>query len=209
MPPKQDHSNNRASKHATNSKDLVGLLPRGAGQEKLASQLLKVAMRSEDRWIDKKKKMKRKKKQPQLKKKRATNLAFLDISDDDSEAGDIDDIAVMNDIAQQSRDRKKEALIAQITNAKRAQEIFDIERATAKAKQERQMEIAQLQRAKEEKYQAWVNRTHRQLYYLAGRGDVTKLNDMWETIDRRVLLRIIDKCIDEDNQDTILLWGKL
>jgi len=227
---KRDHSSSRTAPHS-HAKDFEGLLPRGNGQEKLANQLIKVAMRSPDRkslcnyclfsiqiysyffsflshtgW-QAPPKPKRKPKKNTIKKKRKTNMAQFDVSDDDSADDEIDDIANMNKKASFTRDRKQEALIAQITNAKKAQEVFDIERAAAKKEQRRVLELEQLQRAKEEKYQAWITRTHKQLYYLAGRGDTTKLIDMWETIDRTVILSILDKCIDEDNRDTVLLWA--
>jgi ankyrin repeat protein len=201
-----EHTNNRASKHA-HAIDFPHLLPRGAGQEKLANQLLQVAMRSPDRWIEPKEKKKKKKKNIVAEKKKKLDMSQFDEKDEDSEDETIDDVAEMRKTAKLKQDSQNEALIAQITNAKRAQELFEIERKKARATKDRQEELANMKRQKQEEYDAYVHRTHAAMYYYAGRGDLTKLSDMWETVDRTLLLSLLDRCIDEDNKDTILLWA--
>jgi len=199
----QDYTNNRASKHAQ-AIDFPHLLPRGAGQDKLANQLLQVAMRDPDRWRSPPKKKKKK----IIKQKIKVNMSqFEDHRDSDSEDDTIDDMAEMRKAAVAKQNAQNDALIAQITNAKRAQENFDIERKKAKAAKEREEILANMKRKKQEVYDAYVHRTHAALYYYAGRGDLNKLTDMWETIDRNLMLSLIDKCIDNDNKDTILLWA--
>ena len=189
----------RAAEHTT-AIDFEGLLPDGAGQNAKATQLLKCAMRSPDRFIQVGPK---KVKQAQ---KRIRVSAFG--ATDDTDAAEQDaDVAHMKQAQTKLASKKNMALIAQLTNAKQAQEKFEIERAEAKAKKDALEEIEKMKRGKEEAHRAWIRRTHADLYYHAGRGDLIQLTKMWNTIPRKIVLNILDTAIDEDNLETVLLWS--
>jgi hypothetical protein len=177
--------------------DFPVLLPPGASEESKASQLFKVAKRSPDRYV----------KPKIIRKKTPIEKTRVRFEEKTKGKREQKDVAKMKKLKEATKNKKNIALIAQLTNVKRAQEEFQKEREISKNKKE-ELEMAEkIRRGKAEKYNQWVNRNHKELNYLAGRGDINQMERLWNTFPRKLLLQFIDKPVDKGNDETILLWA--
>ena len=196
----------RTTEHVT-AIDFPNLLPAGNSENAKASQLMKIAQRSPDRY-----RADTKQQQPGQHKTINKNQRRRTIATPTPTQNHLlsaEDVAIEASKEQQRlvENKKNESLIAQLTNAKKAQERFDQEREKSKEKKQKAEEIQRIKQQQMEKREAWIRRQHKALYYHAGRGDLHALNQLWDHVDRQVMLSIIDKCIDHDNQETVLLWA--
>lgn len=193
----------RTTEHVT-AIDFPNLLPAGNSENAKASQLMKIAQRSPDRYM-----AETKQQHHRTINKNHRRRTIATPTPTHNHLTSAEELAIEASKQQQRllESKKNESLIAQLTNAKKAQERFDQERKKSKEKKRKAEEIQRIKQQQMENREAWIRRQHRALYYHAGRGDLNALNQLWAHVDRTVMLSIIDKCIDPYNQETVLLWA--
>lgn len=189
------------------SKDFDNLLPDGSGLEAQATQLMKSAQRSPERWrmpeADRKKRKKKRKEKVAKSNVEKAKQMLEQGENGDSET--IDDIANMKSHVAETRKRSNELLAAQMQNAVMLRAKFDAERKAAQEKKARLLALQQLKRKEHEDYESWKERQHRKMMNACSRGNISMLNSMWDTIDRNVMIDLISKQIDDET--CLLLWS--
>ena len=195
------------------NRDFDNLLYDGAGLEAQASQLMKSAQRSPERWVRppvQTEKIKKKRNVAQENIEKAKRMLETEEDADGlggEEGSGIDDIAAMRATVAETNKRSQELLAAQMQNAVMLRAKFDEERKIALAKKERHLAREELKRRKHEEYTSWKRRTHTKMRHACARGDVSMLQEMWDEVDRNVIIDLVNAVFSEDNGETCLLWA--